>query len=61
MSEVIMPKSRDYGFGGGVAGVIWDEGDTLVVTRVVLVGCCSGKNADPRLGFNWNATMGFGQ
>ncbi|KOX75913.1 hypothetical protein WN51_12343, partial [Melipona quadrifasciata] len=52
-------KEQDYGFGGGVVGVV-REGDVLA-TIVGLAGCCNGRNADPKLGFNWNATHGFGQ
>lgn len=51
---------KDYGFGGGVVGVVCEEGDTAV-TIVGLVACCNGRNAEPKLGFNWNATHGFGQ
>lgn len=54
-------KEWDYGFGGGVVGVVCAEGDALA-TIVGLAGCCNGRNADPKLGFNWNAgTHGFGQ
>ncbi|KZC06602.1 hypothetical protein WN55_10513, partial [Dufourea novaeangliae] len=53
-------KEQDYGFGGGVVGVVCEEGDALA-TIVGLAGCCNGRNADPKLGFNWNATHGFGQ
>lgn len=53
-------KEWDYGFGGGVVGVVCAEGNALV-TIVGLAGCCNGRNADPKLGFNWNGTHGFGQ
>jgi len=44
-----------------VVGVVCAEGDALA-TIVGLAGCCNGRNADPKLGFNWNAgTHGFGQ
>lgn len=55
-------KEWDYGFGGGVVGVVCAEGDVFEAIIVGLAGCCNGRNADPKLGFNWNAgTHGFGQ
>jgi len=60
-SVTLQGKEWDYGFGGGVVGVVCAEGDALA-TIVGLAGCCNGRNADPKLGFNWNAgTHGFGQ
>lgn len=42
-----------------MVGVVSEADDPLDITAV-LAGCCSGRNADPKLGFNWNATHGFG-
>lgn len=52
--------AKDYELGGGVVGEVCSEGD-VQVTIVGLTVCCSGRNADPKLGFNWNATHGFEQ
>jgi len=30
-----------------------------VSSIIIRAGCWSGRNADPRLGFNWNVTHGF--
>ena len=60
MHFLLQITAKDYGFGGGIVGVVWDDGVVLVAI-VGFTGCCSGRNADPRLGFNWNATQGFEQ
>lgn len=46
----------DYGFSGGVVGVVRDVGELLERN-----GCCRGRNAEPLLGFSWNDTHGFEQ
>ena len=46
-----------------MAGVVCEDGEILAADVIIvgLASCCSGRKADPRLGFNWNATHGLEQ